>query len=222
MALIPGIIPTQAFETIRDAIASILYTEIRNQETLSGNTYIQEDSYYSERFLKPDETEFPLLNIQFAGGGYGNKDMTRVDGSYVYYIAVYTSSKSDANDGGDKKATHKLHRVLGLIRAILENPIYYNLAFIQPVVLESLVSNIRIPKNDEFTDAAYSIMGYVEYTVRVNEFVNLLEPIPLASSITQVKLYLTDKGYRYGAEGELSFLEAENSTNDEPIYLIGE
>lgn len=221
MAEINSIIPTQNFELIRDAVMAILYTEITNQETLTGNSYVTE--YYSERFVAPDETEFPLLNIQFAGGDYDNKDQSLVDGSYVFYIACYQSAKSTDAEEGDLAATKKLHRVLGLCRAILMNGVYKNLGFEQKGIIKTtLVSQIRIPKNDEFVDAMNSIMGYIEFRVKAIETVALIDPIPLASSITQVKLYLTDKGYRYGAEGELDFLVTEGSTSSQPVYLIAE
>jgi hypothetical protein len=221
MALINGIIPVQNYETIRDAIGAILYTEIPNQEALTGNSYVS--SYFSERFVNPDETDFPCLNIVFAGGDYDNKDQTRVDGYYTYHIAAYTSASSTANDDGDHISTLKLHRVLGLCRAILMNPVYNNLGFVVKVIKSTIVSQITIAKNDTFADAANSIMGYIEFKVKCIEDVLLKDPIPLASSLTVVKLYLTDKGYRYGPDGgELDFLISELSTDNSPIYLIGE
>lgn len=216
MAKINSIIPTQNYELIRDAIGSILYTEIRNQETLTGDSFVQ--SYFAERFIPPDETEFPCINIQFSGGDYDNKDQTLVDGAYVYYIAAFTSGNGQE---GDKTATLKLHKILGLVRAILMNPVYNNLGFTKHVIKSTLISGIKITTNETVTDATNSIMGYVEFKVKAIEDVSLIEPIPLASSITEVKLYLTDKGYRYGSSGgELDFLIAENT--GENIYLIAE
>lgn len=221
MPLISGIIPAQNFEVIRDAIMSILYAEMRNQEALTSTELVK--SYYSERFVPPDETEFTLLNIQFAGGEYGNKDQRIVDGEYVYYICAYTSAKNTPAQDADKAATLKLHKVLGIVRAILMNPLYKTLGLTAGFIGNTLLSKIQIPKNDDFQDAANSIMGYVEFRVRASENVILIDPIPLAGSVTQVKLYLTDKGYRYGDDsGDLDFLEAEYSTDDNPVYLIAE
>jgi hypothetical protein len=215
MAKINSIIPTQNYELIRDAIGSILYTEIKNQETLTGESYVQ--SYYAERFIPPDETEYPCINVQFSGGDYDNKDQKIVDGSYVYYISAFTSG---GGIDGDKTATLKLHKILGLVRAILMNPVYNNLGFSIHVIKSTLISGIKISQNELTTDAANSISGYVEFLVKAIENVLLIDPIPLASSITEVRLYLTDKGYRYGASGELDFLIAENT--GEKIYLIAE
>lgn len=216
-AKINSIIPTQNYELIRDAIGSILYTEITNQETLTGQLYVR--NYYSERFIPPDETEFPVLNIQFAGGDYDNKDMTRVDGAYIYYITCYTSG---AGQDGDKTATLKLHKILGLVRAILMNPQYKTLGFTPSNYIKSTVlSAIRIPKNEETTDATNTIMGYVEFRVKAMEDVALIDPPLLMSSITEVRLYLTDKGYRYGSDADVDdYLVAEDDTT--PIYLIAE
>lgn len=221
MALINSIIPTQNYEYIRDAIGSILYTEIKNQEALTGEEYVE--TYCAERFVPPDETEFTLLNVQFAGGDYSNKDQTQVDSEYFYYISVHTAAKNTNAEDADKRATLKLHKVLGLVRAILMNPQYKTLAVVpKRVIAGTTISTIRIPKNEDSDNAASVITGYVEFRVRTIEDVSLLEPLPLASSVTQVKLYLTDKGYKWGADEEIEFLEAEASTTSEPIYLIAE
>jgi len=219
MALINAIIPTQHYETIRDAIGAILYTEIRNQEELTGNTYVS--NYYSERFVPPDETEFPLVNIQYAGGDYDNKDQTLVDGMYTYYITCYTSAKQNEGELGDEVSTKKLHRLLGLVRAILMNPVYKTLGLPAGYIKSTLISGMRIPKNDESPDATYAIAGFVEFRVKATEDVSLIDPPLLLSALTQVKLYLTDKGYRYGSDADMTdYIIAENDT--EPIYLIAE
>jgi len=219
MALINAIIPVQNYERIRDAIGSILYTEITNQETLTGSSYVS--SYYGERFAPPDEIEFPLINIQYAGGDYDNKDQTLVDGMYTYYITCYTSGNSNESQAGDEVASKRLHRVLGLIRAILMNPVYKTLGFQAGFIKSTLISGIRIPKNEEDTGATNSIMGYVEFRVKATEDVALIDPPLLTSAITQVKLYLTNKGYRYGSDADMTdYIIAEDDT--EPIYLIAE
>jgi hypothetical protein len=219
--MIDGIIPVQHFEVIRDAIAGILIAEIQNQEALTGNKYV--NSYFAERFIPPDETEYPLINIVYMGGDYDGADMTIVNGSYVYQIGVFTSATSNGSSNGDKKASVQLHRVLGLIRAILMNPIYKTLGLPAGYIREQpIINSMRVARNEETKDANYSIMGYVEVVIKASEDVLLIDPIPLANSVTQVKLYLTEKGYRYGDGDELSFLEAENSTNNNPVYLIAE
>lgn len=218
MALINGIIPRQNYEIIRDAIMSVLYAEIKNQELQTSTELVK--TYYAERFVPPDETEFTVLNITFPGGDYSNKDVTIVDGDYVYYISAYTGAKAGASATGDKTASLKLHKILGIVRAILMNPLYITLGLAPGFIKETILSSIRIPKNDEFTDANYSIMGFVEFKVKATENVILLQPIPLASSVTQVKLYLTDKGYRYGPDGgELDFYIASESSQ-QPNYYV--
>jgi hypothetical protein len=101
------------------------------------------------------------------------------------------------------------------------NPVYKTLGLPAGFIKSTLISGIKITTNESVTDATNSIMGYVEFRVKAIEDVSLIDPIPLASSITEVKLYLTDKGYRYGSSGgDLDFLIAEGT--GENIYLIAE
>lgn len=218
---INGIIPTQNYEIIRDVIASILMEEIRNQEELTGTEYVK--AYYAERFAPVDETEFTVLNIQFEGGEYSNKDQVRVDGNYVYYISVFSSSAASIEQDADNAATLKLHRVLGLIRAILSNPVYNSLGLSSKVIANTTVSALKIAKNDGPGNSDSVIVGYIEFKVRAIENVQLIDPIPYAGGVTIAKLYLTDKGFRYGPDGgEVEFIVTENSTRANPVYLIAE
>lgn len=229
MALIDGIIPKQNYELIGDVLGAILDVELRNQGSLYSPNEVFITSVYRERFVPPDETEYPMLNVVLADGLYDNKDQTQADGSYKYIVMAYASAKTTASYRGDLLASIKLQRLLGLCRAILENPVYNTLGFPKPTnqvpsvnIKNTRVGAIRI-QNPQDNDATHSIEGFLEFYVKVPETVNLKDVIPLASSTTEVKLYLTDKGYRYGpVGGELDFFIAENSTEDNPIYFIAE
>lgn len=226
---IDGIIPQQNYELIRDRIAEILSVELISQGTKAGVVY--SNGVDIERFIPYNaDTEYPIINVVFEGGFYDNKDQKTSEGNYKYFIIGYEKAKSDATNKGDKKAAIKLGRLLGVCRAILENPIYNRLAFPIPTretagasFYGTNVGAIKIPKFLDSGDTENSIMGYLEFNVRVDENVILIEPVPLASSVTEVKLYNTDLGYRWGPDGdELEFLMAEDSTDETPIYLIAE
>jgi len=225
MPLIDGIIGNQNYELIRNRIGEILYTNIRNQEILTNTSII--NAVDLERFVTYDETDMPVINVVLSSGTYDNKQQQQVDGEYKFFIAAYASEKTLGADRGDKRAAFKLHKILGLCRAILENPIYKRLDFPTPTsttgnIKSTRVGGIYIPKVEDIDDAKNAVMGYLEFYVKVPEGVILLEPIPIALSTTEVKLYLTDKGYRWGSSDEIEFIMAENSTDAEPIYLIAE
>jgi len=226
MALINSIIPDQNYEIIRNRIGEILAVELINQAALTSIPNVT--AVDVERFVPPDETEFPLATVEFAGGTYANKDQTQSQGTYVYYITIHASGRTNPDTKGDKAAAIKLHRILGLCRAILENPAYNRLGFDKPTttrgnISSTKVESIKIPKTEENGDATNSIFGYLEFHVKAPEGVQLSDPIPLASGTTVVKLYLTDKGYRWGPDGgELQYFLDERTTSEQLIYFIAE
>lgn len=201
MALINGLIPQQNFELIGAQIAYILATELVNQGLLSSPQTVYTTCVGYERFIPVDETEYPFVNVVYARSDYDNKDQTEVDGYNKYYIVGYTSAKTNAIDSGDKRATLKLKRLLGLCRAILENPIYRTLGISVPNntigFTFTKVGSIIIPKVDDNGDLLNSNMGYLEFYVKATENIIVIDPIPVGGNDTTVKLYDTEEGFYY-------------------------
>lgn len=220
MALLTGIIPTQNFEVVRDRIAEILADEINNQITLRGaETPALDVSHLPttvaiERIIPFDKTELPGVDVSFSNGDYGNKDQTQVDGNYDYFIDCYASAKTsdDPDNAGellraDYAAKVKLHKLLGVCRAILENPKYRTLGYTPPFCATVGVKTIAIA-DPERQDAVTTVMGRLVFTLRVPETVELVEPRAIDGYSTTVILYETDKGYHYGPP-TASTLESE-------------
>jgi len=218
MAQISGIIQQQSYELAGDAIGSILADEIAGQYQQSGNAEYNA-TVWKERFIPFDaKTEMPAVNIRLANGTYSNKDQTLADGEYKYTIAAYVYSPNASDGNGDKDATLKLQRILGICRSILETPIYNNLNLSRPFVKNTRVGSITLGVTDETAGAENIICGYLEFFVTVPEYVILKDPLPLLNSTTQVKLYETDKGYLWGsnsADGSLFIAEDES-----PIFAL--
>lgn len=199
-AKIDGLIPNQNYELIRDRIAAILMEELTNQGAISSPAETFVKGVWVERFMTFDQAvEFPCLNVVLGDGTYDNKDQTSVDGYYKYYIVGYTSAPTTRNGKGDTLAKIKLHRLLGMCRAILENPVYKTLDFPTPFLRNLKVGSITIDQpSDKSLDATNTVAGYLEFFVKVPEDVLLKTPVDLALSSTTVKLYNTDKGYMWG------------------------
>ena len=195
-SVITGIIPPQQFEIIRDKIGLILYEEIKNQFALTTDQNLNVKTFV-ERFVPFDKTDFPCLNIIFSGGQYGNKNVKTVDGTYSFYVDVYTSAQSNVTATGDKEASFRLHKLLGICRAILENPQYRNLGFTNGQIGNATVSDISIQQPNNSQDGTSSIMGRLTFNVRALECTQLLDAVLVNSTKTEVKLNLTDKGYLY-------------------------
>lgn len=196
MALINGIIPAQNFETVRDRIGAVLATELGNQFALSGDASAN-PVVYVERCIAFDKEELPALNVALSRGDYDNKDVTQADGSYLFNIDVYAKSKSNGLAGGDTLARTHLHRMLGMCRAILSNPVYRTLGFTAPSLCRVTVNSVETDAEGHMIDAVSGVMGRLELLVKVPENVALIDTVACLENITTVKLDVTQKGYMY-------------------------
>ena len=204
MAVIDGIIPAQAFETVRNRIAVILGDELEGQLVLAGD-YDNDAEVYVERFVAFDKTELPCINVALDRGSYDGQVQGQSDGTYLFNVDVYHHAKTTGTDNderGDTLAMLKLSRLMGICRAILENPKYKTLAFTPPFVINRHVVSIAIANVDN-KDAVNAVMGRLVVSVKVPETTEVITPGEIEGMDTTVKLVLTDKGYRY--EGTYSY-----------------
>jgi hypothetical protein len=194
---ISGVIPQQAFEQIRDRIGLILATEFASQFALSSGT-TPNPTVYTERFIQFDLTEAPAVNVSLQRGDYSLKDPTQVDGTYVFNIEAYATAKATGTVRGDYTSTKSWQRILGMVRAILENPLYSNLGFSTPYLAHTEVGSIQALQPANNNDAVFEAQGMLQFTVRVPEDTILETANDLLFSGTIVRLYNTDIGYYWG------------------------
>lgn len=195
MSKINYIIPAQGFELVRERIAAILIDEISNQVVLSYDTSI--DAEVLIESINPQDKEFlPAINVSLATGTWLNQNQGSKDGTYIYNIDCYTNAPSTEDSAGDYLANAQLQKILGICRAILENPIYKTLGFTPPFIHRVFCSDINFA-NAGKNDALNSVMGRITFTVTVTE--NTLNPTPslIEGYDTTVKIDTTDKGYYY-------------------------
>jgi hypothetical protein len=195
MSKITSIIPQQSFEIIRDRIGLILADEIAGQYTLTSNDDINA-TVWVERKTLFDKTDCPAINVSFSNGNYDNKNARSVDGSYTYNIDIYTSAKNTSSTNADNTASVNNMRLLGIVRAILENPIYRTLDYSPPILCHTEVRQIGIPEMD-MIDANTTCISRLVFFVIIPETVALLTALQLSGSDTVMKLSLTDKGYKF-------------------------
>ena len=199
MAKIDGIIPNQHFELVRDRIATILVDELAEQYTLSSNEDINVQKVWMERVWPFHENELPAVNVCFSHGPYEKQDIQESMGNYIYHIDCYHSAKSTDDDNGDKLGNIKLQRLLGVCRAIIENPQYNTLDFAPPFIRHREIQKIMIAQAKS-GDVNNMAMGRLELLVRVHEDTQLVGTIAAGGYDTTVYLSETDKGYFYNRE----------------------
>jgi len=196
MAQINTVIPQQNFELIRDRIAVILATEVANQFVLSSNSEIDCDVWL-ERTNPFDKIENPVINVSLASDTFDLKNAgTDVRSTAVFNIDCFTSSKTNSGENGDQKAMFKLHRIVGMCRAILEDQAFVTLNFTPPFISRTSVDSINIANPDRL-DATNQTMGRLAFTVVFHEGTPLITPPQIAQWYTTVKLDETEQGYVY-------------------------
>jgi hypothetical protein len=195
MSKINTIIPTQAFEVIRDRIAEILTDEVAQQFTLTSDENINA-TVSLEDTCTNDKTDFPLISIELAKGDYDNENQGSSRGTYTFNINVFCNSKSNSTQRGDYLAAVKSQRLAGIVRAILMNSVYNKLGFAPPFVQNVSVLSIQVAQVTQH-DALSTSMTRLVFQVRVNETTPFITPVLIAGYETMVKIGATELGYHY-------------------------
>ena len=195
MSKINGIIPPQSYELVRDRIGEILTIELANQYLLTSDEALNA-SVFVERFIPFDKTDLPAISVSYSRGDMDNQDVKHADHSATYFIDCFQSAKSSTSEQGDALSKVKLHRLIGVCRAIIQNPIYNTLDFDAPFIMFRQITSLEIADAGK-QDAVSVTMGRLTLNVRIPENTQLIDAIEAGGYDTQVKLYETDKGYKY-------------------------
>jgi hypothetical protein len=189
-----------SFELVRNRIGEILIDELAAQHTLSPIAGVTSAKVYIERFRSFDNVELPSVNVTIDADSFGHRTAVSGDGTVTYNIDCYTSAPTTSAIAGDTSAMARLHRLLGICRAILMDSRYIKLGFTAPFVMSRAVTQMQLSKPVEATDGLSLVMGRLVMTVRVPEQVSQDTLLEIAGYDTQVKLGLTEKGYIFSGD----------------------
>lgn len=194
-AIITTAITKQNYELVGEQIGAILFTELAAQAVLQPAENINPAIFY-ERTTSINIEEVPVLNVNFAAINFSNQHMAHADGAGIYNVDVYTAADNTESERGDKLSAAQLKRILGICRAILSNPGYRTLGFAPGFIRSVQVQSISI-QDPGMQDAKAAQMGRLVLSVEMGESTTFQDAVLLGSSITNVKLYETDLGYKY-------------------------
>lgn len=192
----------RSFELVRDQIGAILYDELPNQATLNGDTRLNSEVFV-ERFRPVADEEVKkksIIVVELSQGDYNMKTITSQDGMYIFNIDCYEFGFSTSTTRGDKTASVKLQRLLGVVQGILSHPKYSTLGFQSPFIEHTEVSGFKIGDPTGKKDAASMVLGRIEFKVRVPDKLNGSAPVPIDGYTTQALLGETALGYTYGTQ----------------------
>lgn len=192
--MLETLIPVQNFELVRDRLALVLQAELENQQYLGADIIVP--TIYIERGVPFNDTELPAINVQYSGGAYGNKDVTQVQGTYTYYIDIMAQNSTAGTERGDMLAMIAVQRLAGLVRAILDNPLYITLGFSRPSLGHVEASSMQIAERGD-TDAKNNAMARVIYIAQVAEGNVLITAPEFAAANSAIKIDISEAGFLY-------------------------
>lgn len=195
MALITDIIQQQGFEKVRDAIGAILTLELANQKVLQG---LQEDiNVYVGRSVPFQQSEGFMINVLLDSTNYGSMNEVDVMGSTNFNIDIFTTGYEDINNIGGYNSSVTRDKYLGMCRSILQSTIYKTLGLPLGLIGGTYCENFEVFDSPNAQDSSFTTMARLSFSVRILENQQLWSGVNLADSFTDVKLDLTDKGYKY-------------------------
>ncbi|MEY5041025.1 MAG: Flavobacterium phage [Bacteroidota bacterium] len=184
-----AIAPLQSFELIRDRIGLILADEFADQSITP--------LIYKERMVPFDKTDLEAINISLDMADYQDKSALHYVGNYTFHIDVYASSKTTSQGAADTASKLKMQKIIGIAMYILRATPYINLLFPPPFIVKTMITRVQIADNNNNQDAITVSMGRIVFEVHANESNAFVQGLNLVSSITNVKLHETDKGFIY-------------------------
>jgi hypothetical protein len=208
MSVITEEIGPQAFEFIRNRIAEILAEEINAQYLMTYDDAI-DATVYMERCAAYDKNELPAVNVSLARGGMDGWTAWHSDGTYTFHIDVYHKAESTSERDGTSIANQKMHRLIGLCRAILEDSRYSTLGFTAPFIMLRRVIDLNF-KDEPTQDAVSIVMGRLRFNVKANETNGLTTPSLIQGYETILRINNSDKGYYYFGGPDAEDLEGFN------------
>lgn len=200
MSLIQGVIPRQGFEIIRDRICEILVDEFAGQFILSGDADLESMKVYMERMIPFDHTELPALNVGIERGDYQSYHQGQSEAVYRFFIEANTFGETDDDFRGDTLAKVTVHKIIGIARAILENPVYKTLGFQAGQLISHRHIESFVFAESTRQDAENVTMARMILVVKCVETTELIEADLISNWNTTVKLYDTNKGYYWSRD----------------------
>lgn len=206
MAVIPDRLPASSLEIVRDQIGTILALEIAEQATLNMgvddtlSALLTRTTVFAERFEPFADNEFPAIAFYFFNGSFDNKFQHSKRGTYHYYLDLFTSSKSNANQSSSQVASVNAHRIAMIIHDILEDPRYLTLGLPtspSPIIQGTNVINIKRTEEENTASALGTMMYRIIFEVRVTENTQTITGVPLVGQDTTVRIDQTNLGYQY-------------------------
>jgi hypothetical protein len=201
MSKLNYIIPPQGFEVVRDLIAAILKTEFDQQEVLDSDPSAH-PIVFTSRFVPIDKVEIPSINVRLSRGNPDTNTTRSGDGTYKFLIDVYAKAKSTAVGKADEIAEQRLHKMMGRVMVILEDPQYRTLGITaKPAGIGGTeFDDMAIGDPNEIKEGINAVMGRLTFSVRISDSAVLLTANPIDDYDGQAQIGTTGKGHQISSD----------------------
>lgn len=185
----------QGFEVIKEQIGAILATELENQKQLQDfNLPI---NVFLDRQNPFDNSENLMFNVGLRSYQKENKSQNSTHVTATYSIDVFVSTKQNNANRGDVISTNIRDRYIGLVDSILSSTKYFRLLYETPFLMGTMVTNVQTYEPQNEMDAKFVSMSRLTFEVRYSENYDNWDGMPFSSMFTDVRLDLTENGYKY-------------------------
>ncbi len=200
MALISKIIPEQGFEIVRDVIGVILKDELESQKEKQPSRITEDINIYSNRIKPFAQSEVFMINISCDSGNYTNRSQSGNHGGFNYNIDIFATGKESESENGGLNSAKIRDKFNGLITYILSDTHYRTLSLPNGLIMGTTIQSFDNFDSPNSQDAAFTQTCRIVFNVRMAESQSFWEGIGLNTINTDVKLGLTENGYKYVKE----------------------
>lgn len=193
--MISKAIPESGFEIVKKRLGFILKAELENQKILQGFNY--PINLFVDRSIPFDKSEVLVINIRFDTLNKSNQGQHGSHDTITYNVDVYATAKQSQTETGDEKSTSIRDKFIALIAAILQSNVYLTLGLDPGLIMSSNVENIDTYEASNNQDANFVSMTRLNYSVRIYQDYSVWEGVTADQNLTDVKLDLTELGYKY-------------------------
>lgn len=200
MALINKVISQAGFEIVRDVIGVILKDELENQKVLQPLRITEEINIYSNRIKPFAQSETFMINVSCDSGNYTSRSQSGNHGGVNYNIDVFATGKETDTENGGLNSAKVRDKYNGLITYILGDTHYKTLGLQPGLIMGTSIESFENFEVSNNQDASFTQMCRIVFNVRMSETQSFWDGVDLSQVNTDVKLGLTENGYKYTKE----------------------